>query len=190
MSGNVETRSGTTASSIDSAQNSQPLSDPFVAVAARTGSGQEPSLLVEEPEGVSTFYVRRSLRVASSRARSRQPSIPTSSAQNFQVVEALPGGRRRAGYAYQVLESVGEEDTSLFPTAVPTENAGVLRGSTCHSPYHSCRNDRIPPESTGIRWNETGIRRNANQFHRNATGIRWNRYKLPYLGTPLVNNII
>ena len=36
----------------------------------------------------------------------------------------------------------------------------------------------------------TGIRRNANQFHRNATGIRWNRYKLPYLGTPLVNNII
>ena len=63
-------------------------------------------------------------------------------------------------------------------------------GSTCHSPYHSCRNDRILPESTGIRWNETGIRRNANQFHRNATGIRWNRYKLPYLGTPLVNNII
>ena len=62
--------------------------------------------------------------------------------------------------------------------------------STCHSPYHSCRNDRIPPESTGIRWNETGIRWNANQFHRNATGIRWNRYKLPYLGTPLVNNII
>ena len=70
------------------------------------------------------------------------------------------------------------------------EDKGDALHSTCHSPYHSCRNDRIPPESTGIRWNETGIRRNANQFHRNATGIRWNRYKLPYLGTPLVNNII
>ena len=57
--------------------------------------------------------------------------------------------------------------------------------STCHSPYHSCRNDRIPPESTGIHRNETGIRRNANQFHRNATGIHWNRYELPYLGAPL-----
>lgn len=126
MSGNPETRSGTTASSIDSAQNSQPLSDPFVAVAARMEFGQGPSLRVEEPEGVSTFHVRRSLRVASSRARSMQPSLPTSSAQD--IVEALPGGRRRAGYAYQVLQSVGEEDTSSFPTAVPTENAGVLRG--------------------------------------------------------------
>ena len=33
-----------------------------------------------------------------------------------------------------------------------------------------------PLESTGIHWNETGIRQNANKFHRNATGIHWNRY--------------
>ena len=48
----------------------------------------------------------------------------------------------------------------------------------------------IPAGMTRFRRNETGIRRNANQFHRNATRIRWNRYKLPYLGTPLLNNII
>ena len=45
--------------------------------------------------------------------------------------------------------------------------------STCHSPYHSCRNDWNPLESTGIRWNpleSAGIHWNPLE----STGIRWN----------------
>ena len=52
------------------------------------------------------------------------------------------------------------------------------------------------PDSAGIHWNppewdrnppewDWNRGRNANQFHRNATGIHWNRNELPYLGAPL-----
>ena len=87
-------------------------------------------------------------------------------------------------HADQVHKQLTSPERSDIPTAQGAADP-IDDHSTCHSPYHSCRNDRIPPESTGIHWNETGIRRNANQFHRNATGIHWNRYELPYLGAPL-----
>ena len=91
MSGNPGTRTGTTASSTDSAQGSEALSDPFVAVAAGKESGGGSHSRIEAPEGISKLHVRRSLRVASasSRARSVQPSVLDPSAQN--IVETIPG---------------------------------------------------------------------------------------------------
>ena len=65
----------------------------------------------------------------------------------------------------------------LFP--IPIHNC-----STSWCPSHSCRNVRIPLESTGIHWNGTGIHRNPLEWNwipqellyscRNRTGIRRN----------------
>ena len=49
--------------------------------------------------------------------------------------------------------------------------------TTSSCPLHSCRNDEIPVESTGIHRNETGIHRNKTGIHRNnciPAGIEWN----------------
>jgi hypothetical protein len=106
---------GTTVSSSDGGQNTASLSDAFVAVPADAGH-------VVAPEGASHLSVRRSSRVASTRSRSIQPSssnlsIPT-------IVDALPGGKRKAGYAYQVLAPVTEE--SRTPAGL-SENASGPR---------------------------------------------------------------
>jgi hypothetical protein len=117
---------GTTTSSLDSGQGSASLSDAFVAVPTATGR-------VAAPEGVSRLSVRRSSRVASSRSRSLQAGTPNvagpsnTSAPNIQVVDALPGGKRRTGYAYQVLSSVAEETRNSHTPDGPSGNASGPR---------------------------------------------------------------
>ena len=73
-------------------------------------------------------------------------------------------------------DAIGDITSSARTLSTLENSVAIKASSTCHSPYHSCRNDRIPLESTGIHRNETG-------FHRNATGIHWNRHELPYLGS-------
>ena len=104
MSGN-----GTTNRSSDSGQGTASLSDAFVAVPAEAGR-------VAAPEGASCLMVCRSSRVASSKSRSLQvgtsnPLIPsiTPSTVAPTIVDTLPGGKRKTGYAYQILPPVGEE---------------------------------------------------------------------------------
>ena len=43
--------------------------------------------------------------------------------------------------------------------------------STFHCPTDSCRNDRIPPESSGMGPESGGIHWNGTRIHRNGTGI-------------------
>ena len=114
----------TTTSSTNSGQGSEPLSDPFIAVAVAGVSEPVPGLRVEAPKGAGQLLIRRSQRVASSRSRSRptgQASASNVSATEF--VDAPPGGKRKVGYAYQVLDPVSEE-------AGPTGNADSLRDIT------------------------------------------------------------
>jgi hypothetical protein len=101
MSGNME---GTATSSTDSGQGSEPLSDAFVATEATAAGGRsnrDSSRMVQAPESSDRFFVRRSSRVASSRSQSVQVRAPN--APVVEVVDALPGGKRRVGYAYEVL---------------------------------------------------------------------------------------
>ena len=110
MSGNTE---GTTTTSTDSGQGSEPLSDTFVAtvVGGRSKRDSSKSKVVEAPESSDRLFVRRSARRASSRSHSVQASASNPSV--LEVVDALPGGKRRVGYAYEVLEAVNEDPEPL-----------------------------------------------------------------------------
>ena len=68
ISGNVMTRTGTTASSTESGQGSEPLSDAFVAATTETSSGRGSQRRVRAPAGSSQMEVHRSRRVALSRS--------------------------------------------------------------------------------------------------------------------------
>ena len=119
MSGNVGT--ATTTSSTNSGQGSEPLSDPFIAVAVGGGSGSVPGLRVEAPKDAGQLLIRRSQRVASSRSQSRPTGqASASNVSTTEFVDAPPGGKRKVGYAYQVLAPVSED-------AGPTGNADGLR---------------------------------------------------------------
>ena len=124
MSGNTAGGAGTTTSSTDSGQGSEPLSDAFVAVAAERVPSRDSSSRVAAPEGAAQFFVRRSLRVASSRSGSVQASA---SMPVIEVVDAPPGGKRKIGYAYQVLEPVAEEVGHATRTSGSVGNVGSLR---------------------------------------------------------------
>ena len=76
------------------------------------------------PEGSDRFFVRRSSRVASSRS---QTAGASSSNPVMEVVDAPPGGKRKTGYAYQVLQPVVEEAGPPIRTVEPVGNAGGLR---------------------------------------------------------------
>lgn len=123
--------SGTTTSSTDSlsGQGSESLSDAFVAVPAGRNPRRGANQCVAAPQSSSHLNVRRSTRVVPSRARSTQPNSLSTSNQLF--VEAPPGGRRAAGYAYQVLQNVPEEgpgDPSQSGQPIGTSgNAGDSR---------------------------------------------------------------
>lgn len=71
------------------------------------------------------MLVWRSTRITSSRAGSVNPS--TSHPSNQNIVEALPGRKRKVGYAYQVLQPVGEESGQSGRPIDPAGNAGGLR---------------------------------------------------------------
>ena len=46
-----------------------------------------------------------------------------------------------------------------------------LAASTYHSPLHSCRNDWIPVESTGMRPESAGMQINSTGMQPESTGI-------------------
>jgi hypothetical protein len=97
-------RSRTTADSSESGQGSGALSDPYVAVGVEEGMRKTKGQRVKAPEGSARLDVRRSTRVASSRAKSVQASTsgPT-------LIKAPPGVRPSAGYQYEVLLPVEEQ---------------------------------------------------------------------------------
>ena len=96
-----------------------------MAVAAEKSTIRDSVARVEAPRSSDRLFVRRSTRVASSRAQSVQASISHTSAR--EIVDALPGGKRRVGYAYEVLEPVAEELGPTIRHVVPAENASSLR---------------------------------------------------------------
>jgi hypothetical protein len=122
MSGNTE---GTATNSTDSGQGSEPLSDVFVAVATGGRSKHDPVRMVKAPESSDRLFVRRSARMASSRSHSVQASA--SNPAVVEVVDALPGGKRRVGYAYEVLEAANEGPGPSIRPVVPAGNASSLR---------------------------------------------------------------
>ena len=77
--------------------------------------------MVEAPANSDQLFVRRSARVASSRSHSVQASASNPSV--VEVVDALPGGKRKVGYAYEVLEAVNEEPGPSIRPVVPAGNA-------------------------------------------------------------------
>jgi hypothetical protein len=115
MSGNTADRATTTTSSTDSGQGSEPLSDAFVAVAAGGASIQGSVRRVEAPRGSAQFLIRRSARVASVQANTV-----------MEIVDAPPGGKRRIGYAYQILDPLPEDGPSIRQIA-PAGNGGGFR---------------------------------------------------------------
>ena len=130
MSENVASGTGTTMSSTNSGQGSEPLSEAFVAVEAGGESNRKAAKRVWAPEGSDRFFVRRSSsRVATSRSRTAGAS--SSNPPVVEVVDVPPGGKRKAGYAYQVLQAVAEEAGPPSRTVVePVGNAGGLRDTT------------------------------------------------------------
>jgi hypothetical protein len=125
MTGNTIGRTGTTTSSTDSGQGSEPLSDVFVAVAAENESIHNSSTRVEVPEGSTQLLVRRSKRVASSRSTSTLANASSSSLA--EIVEAPPGVKHKLGYAYQILPPVVEEAEPSARPVVLAGNASSLR---------------------------------------------------------------
>ena len=127
MSGNTVARgrTGTTASSTDSGQGTEPLSDAFVAVATDNRSTRGPHQRVEAPEGSARLLVRRSSRVASSKSRSLQASASNTSVQD--IIAAPPGVKRKPGYAYQMLPPVTEEPGYSAAPAGSSGNASGFR---------------------------------------------------------------
>jgi hypothetical protein len=123
MSGNL---GGTTTNSTDSGHGSAPLSDPFVATTMAGESRPDSINRVVAPEGSAHLHVHRSVRVASSRARSSQPS--TMHPAGWEIVDAPPGGKRKAGYAY--LQPVAEEAEQSTSSVVPVGNGGGSRDIT------------------------------------------------------------
>ena len=128
MPSNTEGRTGSTTSSTDSAQGSGSLSDAFVVVKAGGGSVVGSTARVEAPEGSAQFHIRRSARVASSRSHSMQASASGPSVTG--IVDALPGRKRKVGYAYQVLESVTEQAGPSLRIVIPAGKGGNSRGAT------------------------------------------------------------
>ena len=88
--------------------------------------------MVEAPESSDQLFVRRSARVASSRSHSVQASASNLSV--VEVVDALPGGKRKVGYAYEVLEAIVEEPGPSIGPVVPAGNASSLRDAA--TPQH------------------------------------------------------
>ena len=127
MSGITTGQTGTNAST-DSGQGTASLSDAFVAVTTGKISIRGPSQLVEAPEGSARLSVRRSSRVASSKSQSLQHSNSNSSAQD--IVETLPGVKRKPGYVYQMLPPVFEEPGLSATPAGSYGNVSGLRDST------------------------------------------------------------
>ena len=126
MSGNTAGRTGTNASSTDSGQGTDPLSDVFVAAPSGTGPAGGPDKHVEAPEGSAHLSIRRSSRVASSRSRSTlQITISNNSIQD--IVVAPPGIKQKPGYVYQVLSPTAEEPGHSATPAGPAGNASGLR---------------------------------------------------------------
>ena len=129
MSENVASGTGTTMSSTNSGQGSEPLSEAFVAVEAGGESNRKAAKRVWAPEGSDQFFICRSSCVASSRSRTAGAS--SSNPPVVEVVDVPPGGKRKAGYAYQVLQAVAEEAGPPSRTVVePVGNAGGLRDTT------------------------------------------------------------
>jgi hypothetical protein len=131
MSGNTE---GTTTSSTDSGQSSEPLLDAFVAtvVGGRSKHDSSKSKIVEAPESSDRLFIRRSARRASSRSHSVQASASNPSV--LEVVDALPGGKRRVGYAYEVLQAVNEDPELSIRPVILAGNASSLRDTA--TPQH------------------------------------------------------
>ena len=118
MSGNTE---GTATNSTDSGQGSEPLSDSFVIVTAEGDPRQIHSGWWRLPQTRINSSFAGSARVASSRSHSVQASASNPSV--VEVVDALPGGKRKVGYAYEVLEAVNEEPGPSIRPVVPAGNA-------------------------------------------------------------------
>ncbi|KAF8234237.1 hypothetical protein L208DRAFT_844956 [Tricholoma matsutake] len=84
------------------------------------------------------MLVWRSTRITSSRAGSVNPS--TSHPSNQNIVEALPGRKRKVGYAYQVLQPVAGHKRSAMSTALDDGHHGPtsrkLASAADFSPTH------------------------------------------------------
>jgi hypothetical protein len=123
MSGNA---AGTTTSSTDSGQGSAPLSEPFVAVVTEGTSRRGSSRRVNAPDGSALLNVRRSSRVASSKSHST-PFASEIHPPGSVFITAPPGGKRKIGYAYQVLPPVSEEGAQSNSLINPAGNVDGLR---------------------------------------------------------------
>jgi hypothetical protein len=145
MSGNTTGRTGTTTSSTDSGQGSGPFSDAFVAAAAEGVSIQGSVTRMEAPEGAAHLLVCRLTRVASSRSRSRQLEASASNPSVKDFVDALPGGKRKVGYAYQILDPVSEEAGPSVRPVVPAGTVGDIRGTATPQLGSTTGTGRIQP---------------------------------------------
>jgi hypothetical protein len=116
------TRPRAAAEGSDSRHGSGSLTDTFVAEEERhprTGTNRR----VEAPQAIEQMEVRRSSRMASL----ARPMQATTS--NMTLVEAPPGGKRAAGYVYQVLPPVVEETAgSSGHVGGPTGSSGNADG--------------------------------------------------------------
>ena len=102
---------GTTTSGTDSGSGSGSLSDAFVVVTVGKSTTASSRRRVQAPAGSSNLEVRRSSRVALSRARSSRATTLEASGQV--LGDAPAGGERTTGFAPQVLHPVVEEERSL-----------------------------------------------------------------------------
>jgi hypothetical protein len=128
MSSNVAAgaRPGASASSIDSGQGSEPLSDAFVAVPVPRRSKKASSMRVEAPEGSSMMLVRRSTRVASAMAKSVMADTAGYPAPI--IIRVPPALGRTTKGAPLLLPSVAEESPGV-PLGL-LGNAGGLRDTS------------------------------------------------------------
>ena len=62
------------------------------------------------------------------------------------------------------------------------DEKGAKQHSTSRCPSHSCRNVRIPLESTGIGLESTGIHQNGTGIHRNPLEWDWNPLESTRMG--------
>jgi hypothetical protein len=118
-------RSGNTTISSESGHGSASLSGAYIAVGLDEDLGKTSGQRVKTPEGSTRLELRRSMRVASARAKSVQVSTsgPT-------LIRAPLGVKPSVGYYYEALLPVDEQgETALESPGEPEDMPGKVGGS-------------------------------------------------------------